>query len=217
MAIQDELKSQVSKAEKETSELKKQLKELKDMETNHITLKFRLEEMENILSNTRHERDELSGKIIELQLQIDALMEEQEITRNVDVERKRLQEECESLKLRLDMTEKEKALPASTSKVVATTRFDDSSKSEAQEQYAHFQETNQSLQLEIESLKTCIDNQTALNDDLERRLNAYQQLSQAHNMGALSADQIQTSGHFEAGGGISGTSHPKHSFLRKRF
>ena len=213
MAIQDELKSQVSKAEKETSELKKQLKELKDMETSHTTLKFRLEEMENILSNTRHERDELSGKIIELQLQIDALMEEQEITRNVDVERKLLQEECESLKLRLDMTEQEKALPPSTSNVAATTRFEDSSKSEAQEQYAHFQETNQSLQLEIESLKTCIDNQTALNDDLERRLNAYQQLSQAHNMGALSADQIQILSHFEAGGGISGTSNHKHTFL----
>merc|ERR1719242_2187035 len=131
-------------------------------------------------------------------------MEEQEITRNVDVERKRLQEECESLKLRLDMTEKEKALPATASNVAATTRFEDSSKSEAQEQYAHFQETNQSLQLEIESLKTCIDNQTALNDDLERRLIAFQQLSQAHNMGALSADQIQTSSHFEAGGEISG-------------
>ena len=36
MAIQDELKSQVTKAEKETSELRKQLKESKDMESNYV-------------------------------------------------------------------------------------------------------------------------------------------------------------------------------------
>ena len=178
MAIQDELKSQVTKAEKETSELRKQLKELKEMEANHSNLKARVTEVENALTNTRQERDELSGKVIELQLQIDALMEQQELLQNVEIEKKKIQDSYESLKLRLESLETEKTSHLASIPIAAaigTSITDETKASSVQEDYAHFQETNKHLQSEIESLKTCIDDQTALNEELQRQLNSFHQ------------------------------------------
>jgi len=207
MAIQDELKSQVAKAEKEATELKKQLKELKNMETSYASLKSRLEEVENVLSNTRQERDDLSGRVIELQLQTDALMEEQEILRNVDVEKNNLREECESLKLRLESSQTEK----SSGTVVASSLLPPvhpNSTEQMQEEYAHFQDTNRDLQVEIESLKTCIDNQTSLNEELQRQLNTFHHLGgQKFSVDGLGADQIQATSYFESHPGLN----PQHT------
>ena len=198
MAIQDELKSQVTKAEKETSELRKQLKELKEMEANYTNLKARVSEVENALTNTRQERDELSGKVIELQLQIDALMEQQELLQNVEIEKKQIQDSYESLKLRLESLETEKpshvaSIP--TAAAIGTSISNETKASSVQEDYAHFQETNKHLQSEIESLKTCIDDQTALNEELQRQLNSFhqQKLSAADSL-----NPAQTSTYFDS-------------------
>jgi chromosome segregation ATPase len=175
------------------------VKELKDMELSYSSLKGRVAELENVLSHTRQERDELSGRVIELQLQIDTLVEEQEILQNVDVEKNRLKEECESLKLRLESLQTEKSEVPSLPTIITTT--DSSSMhqtNQMKEEYDHFQETNQHLQSEIESLRTCIDDQTAMNDELQRQVNTFQQLSGQKLPGDnLSIDQIQASGYFE--------------------
>ena len=196
MAIQDELKSQVTKAEKEASELKKQLKDLKDMEVNYSTLKSRVTEVENALTSTRQERDELSGRVIELQLQIDALMEQQELLQNVEVEKKQIQDAYESLKLQLEALETEKS---SGIQSIPTSSIpgapDGQTITSAQQDYAHFQETNKHLQSEIESLKTCIDDQTLLNEELQRQLNL------VHQQKLSAADQLspaQTSTYFDS-------------------
>ena len=70
--------------------------------------------------------------------------------------------------------------------------------SQMKEDYDHFQETNQHLQSEIESLRTCIDNQTAMNEELQRQLNTFQQLDVQKLPGDnLSIDQIQPLSYFE--------------------
>ena len=208
MAIQDELKEQVTKAEKEAKELKKQVKDLKEMENSFTLLKARSEELENVLTSTRQEREELSGKVIELQLQIDALIEEQDILKNVDICNKQLQEECESLKLRLDSSQSEKALSsgkevsldAIAAETVIPDPCDNKEKSRMQEEYAHFQETNQHLQAEIESLKNCIEEQSTSNEELQKQLEIFHQFgAQKFSTDSMNADQLQAAVNFERG------------------
>jgi len=208
MAIQDELKEQVTKAEKEAKELKKQVKDLKEMENSFALLKARSEELENVLTSTRQEREELSGKVIELQLQIDALIEEQDILKNVDICNKQLQEECESLKLRLDSSQSEKALSsgkevsldAIAAETVIPDPCDNKEKSRMQEEYAYFQETNQHLQAEIESLKNCIEEQSTSNEELQKQLEIFHQFgAQKFSTDSMNVEQLQAAVNFERG------------------
>ena len=78
---------------------------------------------------------------------------------------------------------------------IGTSITDETKTSSVQEDYAHFQETNKHLQSEIESLKTCIDDQTALNEELQRQLNSFhqQKLSTADSL-----NPAQTSTYFDS-------------------
>merc|ERR1712179_506654 len=120
-----------------------------------------------------------------------------------------LQDECESLKLRLEGLQSEKS-PSSLVAATLPPAAHSSHTEQIEAEYAHFQETNKHLQVEIESLKTCIDNQASLNEELQRQLNTFHNISggQKIHVEGLGADQGQVSSYFEAHGtGL----HPQHS------
>ena len=125
-------------------------------------------------------------------------MEQQELLQNVEVEKKQIQDAYESLKLRLESLESEKSPhleSVPTSGVIVSSLSENKETSTVQQDYAHFQETNKHLQSEIQSLKTCIDDQTALNEELQRQLNSF------HQQKLITADtisQAQTSTYFDS-------------------
>ena len=114
------------------------------------------------------------------------------------------------MKLRLESLQTEKSEVPTLPKIITTTTDSSSMEQSNQmkEEYDHFQETNQHLQSEIESLRTCIDNQTAMNEELQRQLNIFHQSGEQNlTSGHLAIDHVQPSSYFEMTPGQGSISH----------
>lgn len=119
------------------------------MESKCNQLQVELNDMNNLVKTLTAEKDQLSERI-------DQLSQEKELLQNVEVEN-------ESLKLKLETLESEKMTTGNTDAASSV------------QDYAAFQELNQNLQSEIQSLRTYIQQQQSAYEYLQQQQQQQQQ------------------------------------------